>query len=113
MDMLLGLIVLVVGTGLAILINRLYHSMFDVAYFGCGAVVTEWVVCFIIGTTITEFLVKSFSGVLIFGFKILKWILIGAVILAVIGLITGKLSGNEEDNNKEISDNSESSNGEE
>ena len=34
MDMLLGLIVLVVGTGLAILINRLYHSMFDVAYFG-------------------------------------------------------------------------------
>ena len=107
MDMLLGLIVLVVGTGLAILINRLYHKMFDVVYFGCGAVATEWVVCFIIGTTITEFLVKSFSGGLIFGFKIWKWILIGAVILEVIGLITGKLSGNEEDNNKEISDKEE------
>ncbi|MGU8435290.1 hypothetical protein ACV3RS_14920 [Clostridium perfringens] len=61
----------------------------------------------VVGTTITEFLVKSFSGVLIFGFKILKWILIGAVILAVIGLITGKLSVNEEDNNKETSDKEE------
>lgn len=61
----------------------------------------------VVVTTITEFLVKSFSGVLIFGFKILKWILIGAVILAVIGLITGKLSVNEEDNNKETSDKEE------
>lgn len=101
MDMILGLIILVVGTWLAILINKVYHNMFDVAYFGFGAVITEWVVCFIIGTTITEFLVKSLGGVLILGLKLLKWGLIIAVILGAIGLITGKLKSNEENNSAE------------
>lgn len=34
----------------AVIVNRLYHKIFDVTYFGCRAVITEWFFCLIIGS---------------------------------------------------------------
>lgn len=33
---------------LTIVINRIYHKIFDVTYFSLGAVVKEWATCFAI-----------------------------------------------------------------
>ncbi|MBQ0055221.1 MAG: hypothetical protein KBS54_03630 [Synergistaceae bacterium] len=33
---------------LTILVHWLYHKIFDVVYFGMGAVVSEWVGCFFV-----------------------------------------------------------------
>lgn len=33
-------------------INRLYHKVFNVMYFGFAAVLTEWIICFLIAAVI-------------------------------------------------------------
>ena len=45
MKPLLIVVILVCTVG----VNMLYHKIFDVTYFGCRAVLTEWIVCIIIG----------------------------------------------------------------
>lgn len=45
----MNIIFLVVVIICSIVINRLYHKLFDVTYFGCNAVIIEWFVSFIIG----------------------------------------------------------------
>ncbi len=43
----IALIVVIIACTVAV--NILYHKIFDVTYFGCRAILTEWMVCIIIG----------------------------------------------------------------
>lgn len=36
----------------AIILNRIYHKIFDVTYFSFGALITEWGVCLLIAAFI-------------------------------------------------------------
>lgn len=76
--MILTVVAIILGTGLFFLAN----SMFDITYFGCGAILSLWFGCFIISYAI----LISLGGIVI---GLLKWIVIGAIVLGIIGLIAG------------------------
>lgn len=76
--MILGVIAIILATVIFFLVN----SMLDITYFGCGAIGTLWFGCFVIAYII----LTSVGGIFI---GLLKWIVIGAVILGIIGLIAG------------------------
>lgn len=75
---------LIVGTGVFFLLNQLI----DITYFGCGAIFSFWLGCVVF----TALFFVSIGG---FALGLLKWILIGAVILGVIGFVGSKTNGNE------------------
>ena len=43
------IILIIVGT---VKINQLYHKIFDITYFSLTAVITEWIICFLISAMI-------------------------------------------------------------
>ena len=43
---------------LTIVINRIYHKIFDVTYFSLGAVVKEWATCFTIAFIICMIVIQ-------------------------------------------------------
>ena len=45
------IILIFVGT---VKINQLYHKIFDITYFSLTAVITEWIICFIISGMIVS-----------------------------------------------------------
>ncbi len=82
MSAILGLIV---GTIIFFLINEL----FDITYFGCGAIASLWFTCVLLTTAGFMWL-----GGIVLG--LLKWVLIGTVVLAIVGFVGSKMKGNEE-----------------
>lgn len=40
---------------IAVFLHRFYHRRFNIIYFGLGAVIKEWIVCFIIAAFIAYF----------------------------------------------------------
>lgn len=46
-----------------IAVNMLYHKIFDVTYIGCRPILTEWIVCIIIGYFLAGW-IFSFLGLL-------------------------------------------------
>ncbi|WP_122641087.1 hypothetical protein [Romboutsia sp. Marseille-P6047] len=82
MSAILGLIV---GTVIFFLINE----SVNITYFGCGAIASFWFTCVLLTT----------AGFMLLGgfvLGLLKWLVIGGVILAIIGFIGSKINGNEE-----------------
>ena len=82
MSAILGLIV---GTIIFFLIDK----SFDITYFGCRAIASLWFTCVLLTTAGFMWL-----GGIILG--LLKWILIGTVVLGVIGFVGSKMKGSEE-----------------
>ena len=81
MSAILGLIV---GTIIFFLINE-YIS---ITYFGCGAIVSFWGGCVLLTTAAFMWL-----GGFVLG--LLKWVLIGAVVIGIIGFVGSKMKGSE------------------
>lgn len=77
--MILTVLAILIGTGIFFLIN----SMLDITYFGCGPIGFLWFGCFIVSYAI----LTSLGGIVL---GLLKWIVIGGIILFVIGLIVNK-----------------------
>lgn len=86
------IVTLIVGTGIFILI----HKIFDIIHFGFGAMITMWVVCCIVGAFIVNFLGGLVGGV----FSVLWFLIRLALIIGVIGYIVyylyNKFKGNKE-----------------
>ncbi len=70
---------LIVGTGIFIAIN----TIFECWYFGIGAMISEWVVCCIVGAFIVNFLGGLVGGI----FSILWFLIKLALIIGIIGYI--------------------------
>ncbi len=77
--MIFGVLAIILATIIFLLIN----SMLDITYFGCGAIGTMWFGCFVLSYAI----LGSLGGIVL---GLLKWIIIGGVILFIIGLIASK-----------------------
>lgn len=81
MDAIVAIFGLIVGTGIFFLLNQ----VMDITYFGCGAIGSLWFGCVVL----TALAFKLLGG---FVFGLLKWVIIGAIILGVIGLIIGAMN---------------------
>lgn len=77
--MIFGVLAIILATIIFFLIN----SMLDITYFGCGAIGTMWFVCFVVSYAI----LGALGGIVL---GLLKWIIIGGIILFIIGLIASK-----------------------
>lgn len=73
------IITILVGTGIFIAIN----TLLEIWYFGIGALITEWVVCCIVGAFIVNFLGGLVGGI----FSILWFLIRLALVIGVIGYI--------------------------
>ncbi|MEN7555062.1 hypothetical protein ABFR46_15405 [Clostridioides difficile] len=82
--MILGVVAIILATGIFFLVN----SIFDITYFGCGAIGGLWFGCFVIAYAI----LTSLGGILI---GLIKWIVIGAIVLGIIGVIAGAVNKSE------------------
>lgn len=90
------IVTLLVGTGIFIAIN----TIFECWYFGIGAMITEWVVCCIVGAFIVNFLAGLVGGI----FSIIWFLIKSVALIGIIGaggmFIYSKLSGKQEDESK-------------
>ncbi|MCR8746232.1 hypothetical protein [Romboutsia lituseburensis] len=77
--MIFGVLVIILATIIFFLIN----SILDITYFGCGAIGTMLFGCFI-----ASYAILGCLGGIVLG--LLKWIVIGGVIIFIIGLIASK-----------------------
>lgn len=90
------IITLVVGTGLFILL----HKIFDIVHFGFGAMITMWVVWCIVGAFIVNHLGGLVGGIFIVIWSLIK-VIVGIVVLGAGGMfIYNKVSGNKQDKSK-------------
>lgn len=85
MDAIAVILGLIVGTGVFFLLNQ----VMDITYFGCGAIGSLWFGC-VMFTIIAFMLLGGFV------LGLLKWVLIGGVILAIVGFVGSKMNGSEE-----------------
>lgn len=77
--MIVTILAILIGTCIFFLIN----SMLEITYFGCGAIGFLWFGCFIVSYAI----LTSLGGIVL---GLLKWIVIGGIIIFIIGLIANK-----------------------
>ena len=90
------IITLVVGTGIFILL----HKIFDIVHFGFGAMITMWVVCCIVGAFIVNLLGGLVGGIFTVIWSLIK-VIVGIVVLGAGGMfIYNKVSGNKQDESK-------------
>ena len=80
-----GLLAIIIGTGVFFLLNR----AMDITYLGCGAMASFWFGC------------VAFSGIglmLLGGFLLglLKWVIIIAIIIVIIGFVVNTVNSNQE-----------------
>lgn len=59
----MSVILLILVIICTVAVNRFYHKLFSITYFGFKPLVTEWLVCFMIGMTIVGAVFK-FLGLL-------------------------------------------------
>lgn len=52
METFLSAVILILAIIFTVNINRFYHKIFDVTYFGFKPLVAEWFICFLIGYVI-------------------------------------------------------------
>lgn len=48
----MSIVLLILTIMITVSINRFYHKIFSITYFGFQPLITEWIVCFIIGMAI-------------------------------------------------------------
>lgn len=76
-----ALLCIILGTAIFFILN----SIFNITYFGCSAVASTWFGCFV-----ASYAIISYLGVFLIG--LLKWVLIGGIILFLIGLVGNKIN---------------------
>ena len=57
----MSVIMLILVIICAVMVNRFYHKLFSITYFGFKPLITEWIVCFMIGAMIVG-VVFNFLG---------------------------------------------------
>lgn len=90
------IITILVGTGIFIAIN----TILEIWYFGIGALITEWVVCCIVGAFIVNFLGGLVGGILSVIWFLIK-LVAGIAILGAGGMfIYNKVTGTKQEESK-------------
>lgn len=58
------------------------NAKMDITYLGCGGITVVWGGCFLVSGVISYLMLG-----------ILKWVLIGAIVVGIIGFVGGKMKG--------------------
>lgn len=59
----MSVILLILGIFIAVKLNRLYHKIFHVVYFGFVPVATEWLLCFLLGLAVAGIPFRLFGWI--------------------------------------------------